>query len=178
MKNKISGRSIIGGIIGGFIGATVMTLILIGSKAMMGMPVLADFVIMGTFVGGTGNEAISAGFLAHYLLGMILGAVLGIIVSSVELLRLTSWKKATGIGLLYGAIIWFIIFLPTVMYGFAPIMMKMMGPAAAGMLPMVLGIALIEHLLYGISVGVLVFAATKSASVSQPACTACVRPEI
>lgn len=111
MKNKISGRSIIGGIIGGFIGATVMTLILIGSKAMMGMPVLADFVIMGTFVGGTGNAAISAGFLAHYLLGMILGAVLGIIVSSVELLRLTSWKKATGIGLLYGAIIWLIIFL-------------------------------------------------------------------
>ncbi len=173
MKNKILGRSIIGGITGGIIGATVMTLILIGSKAMMGMPSLADFVIMGTFIGGTGNAAISVGFLSHYLLGMILGAFLGIIVASVERLRLTNWKKATGIGFLYGAIVWLVIFLPTVMYGFAPIMMKMMGQAAAGMLPVVLGIALIEHLLYGISVGVLVFAATRTAPVSQPACTVC-----
>ncbi|MDW7733251.1 MAG: hypothetical protein SCH66_12595 [Methanolobus sp.] len=150
-----------------------MLVILIGSKMMMGMPPLADFVVMGTFVGGTGSAAVSAGFIAHYLLGIILGAVLGSIVASAEKLQLTSWGKAAGIGLLYGVIIWLIVFIPTVMYGFSPIMMNMMGPAAAGMLPMVLGIAFIEHLLYGISVGALIFVATRTERTSPSACSAC-----
>lgn len=172
-KESSKQRSILGGIIGGIIGATIMTVILIGSKMMMGMPELADFMVMGTFVGGTGNATISAGFIAHYLLGIILGAILGAIVASSERLRLMSWGKALGIGLLYGAIVWLVVFIPTVMYGFAPIMMNMMGPAAAGMLPMVLGIAFIEHLLYGISVGALIFVATRTEHTSLSSCSTC-----
>ncbi|GEM_PF-1080924 len=168
-----SGRSITGGIIGGIIGATIMTIILIGSKMMMGMPALADFVVMGTFVGGTESAAVSAGFIAHYLMGIILGAALGAIVASSEKLQLTSWGKAAGIGLLYGVIVWLVVFIPTVMYGFAPIMMNMMGQDAAGMLPMVLGIAFIEHLLYGISVGALIFVATRTEHSSPSECSAC-----
>lgn len=168
-----SGRSIAGGIIGGIVGATIMTAILIGSKMMMGMPPLADFVVMGTFVGGTGGAAVGAGFIAHYLLGIILGTVLGAVVASSEKLQLTSWGKAAGIGLLYGVIVWLAVFIPTVMYGFAPIMMKMMGSAAAGMLPTVLGIAFIEHLLYGMSVGAFIFVATRTEHSSPSACSAC-----
>lgn len=168
-----SSRSIEGGIIGGIIGATIMTVILVGSKMMMGMPLLADFVVMGTFVGGTGSAAVSAGFIAHYLLGITLGAVLGAIVASVKKLRLTNWGKAAGIGLLYGIVVWLVIFLPTVMYGFAPIIMNMMGVVAAGMFPMVLGIAFIEHLLYGISLGALIFVATRTEHTSPSVCSAC-----
>ncbi len=167
------GKSITGGIIGGIIGATVMAIVLIASKVMIGLPKFADFVIMGTFVGGTGSSAAGAGFIAHYLTGIILGAILGAIVASVERLRLTSWRKATGIGMLYGVIVWLVFFLPTVMYGFAPIMMKMMGQAAVGMLPMVLGIAFIEHLLYGLSVGALIFVATRTEHTSPSACSRC-----
>ncbi|KCZ70505.1 hypothetical protein ANME2D_02525 [Candidatus Methanoperedens nitroreducens] len=156
------GRSIFGGIAGGVVGATVMTIILIGSKAMIGMPMLTDFVVMGTFVGGTESTVVGAGFIAHYLLGIILGAALGAIVASSEKLQLTSWGKAAGVGLLYGVIVWLVVFIPTLMYGFAPIMMNMMGPAAADMFPMVLGIAFIEHLLYGMSAGALIFVATRT----------------
>ncbi len=167
------GRSIIGGIIGGIIGATIMTVVLIGSKMMIGMPPLVDFAVMGTFVGGTGSASVSAGFIAHYLPGILLGAILGAVVASTEKLQLTSWGKAAGIGLLYGVIIWLAVFIPIVMYGFAPIMMNMMGPAAAGMLPMVLGIAFIEHLLYGISVGTLIFVTTRTISTPKSSCAAC-----
>lgn len=152
------GRNIFGGIVGGIVGVTIMTVILIGSKMMMGMPAFADFFVMGTFVGGNTGSAIGAGFVAHYLVGIADGAIFATIVTSVSRFRLTSWGKAVGLGLIFGFILWLIVFIPVTMGGFAPIMMSMMGPAAAKMLPMVLGISLMEHLLYGISVGGVMFA--------------------
>lgn len=152
------GRNIFGGIVGGIVGVTIMTVILIGSKMMMGMPAFADFFVMGTFVGGNTGSATGVGFVAHYLVGIADGAIFATIVTSVSRFRLTSWGKAVGLGLIFGFILWLIVFIPVTMGGFAPIMMSMMGPAAAEMLPMVLGISLMEHLLYGISVGGVMFA--------------------
>lgn len=122
---------------------------------------------------GTGNSVISAGFIAHYLIVIIHGAILGIIIASVESLGLTNGRRATGIGLLYVAIVWLIVFLPTKIYGFPPIMMNMMGPTVAGMLPIALDIAFIEHLLYGISMGALIFVVTRTEHTSPSKCCAC-----
>ena len=158
------GRNIVGGIVGGLVGVTIMTIILIASKMMMGMPTFADFAVMGTFVGGDSGSAIGAGFAAHYLVGIADGVIFAIIITSVSRFRLTSWGKAIGLGLIFGFIVWLIVFIPVMMGGFSPIMMGMMGAEAAKMAPMVLGLALVEHLLYGISVGGIMFAISKRAA--------------
>jgi len=155
------GRSIVGGIAGGVVGATVMSMILVASKVVMGMPLLADFVVMGTFVGGVGEAAIAAGFAAHYLVGFVVGGIFGALVVYVAWLKPTSGAKALSIGVVFGAVVWLIVFLPVAMWGFAPIMMGMMGPAASAMLPMVLGLGFVEHLLYGAIVGVVTYAAVR-----------------
>ena len=154
------GRSVSAGILGGVIGATVMTIILIGSKAAMGLPLLADFMVMGTFVGG-GAAAIAAGFIAHYLVGIVDGAIFGAVTSGVGALRLGSPGKAAGLGLLYGLILYLVVFIPVAFMGFAPIMMAMMGPGAQAMMPMVLSIAFIEHLLFGLIVGITTYGLTR-----------------
>lgn len=126
------GRSIVGGIAGGVVGATVMSMILVASKVVMGMPLLADFVVMGTFVGGVGEAAIAAGFAAHYLVGFVVGGIFGALVVYVAWLKPTSGAKALSIGVVFGAVVWLIVFLPVAMWGFAPIMMGMMGACRFG----------------------------------------------
>jgi hypothetical protein len=99
-------RVIAGGIAGGVVGATVMSMILVASKAVMGMPLLADFVVMGKFVGGVDEAAIAAGFAAHYLVGSVLGGIFGALVAYVEWLKPTSGAKALSIGVAFGAVVW------------------------------------------------------------------------
>ncbi len=150
------GRFALAGVVGGLIGATLMTIVLVGSKLVMGLPLLADFVIMGTFVGG-GSSAIAAGFTAHYIVGIVAGVIFGVVAAYVGSLRPVSGGRATALGLLYGIILWIVLFVPTAMFGFAPIMMRMMGPAATNMMPTVMGIAFLEHLLFGLSVAGFVY---------------------
>ncbi|MFN3621991.1 MAG: hypothetical protein ACK4TI_03785 [Nitrososphaerales archaeon] len=161
-STSLIGRSLGAGILGGIIGAIVMSLILVSSKVMIGLPMLADFIVMGTFVGGIGEAAIGSGLAAHFLVGAADGAIFGAIVASTAKLRLMSWGKALALGLSFGLIVWLIVFVPVTIVGFAPIMMAMMGPAAADMLPMVLVLGFIGHLLFGAVVAVTVFATTRA----------------
>jgi hypothetical protein len=151
------GKNVVAGAVGGIIGATVMTLILIGSKVVMGLPPLADFMVMGTFVRG----GIVGGFVAHYLVGVVDGAIFAALVATVPALKLGSWGKALGLGLLFGVIVYVIVFIPIAFTGFAPIMMAMMGPGAAAMMPTVLALALVEHLLFGLIVGFTTYGWTR-----------------
>lgn len=48
-----------------------MVMILVASKIMLGLPPLADFMIMGTFVGASGGSLIPGGFAAHFFVGGI-----------------------------------------------------------------------------------------------------------
>ncbi len=155
----LSSRSIVGGALGGLVGATIMTAILIASKAAMGLPLLADFMVMGTFVGG----AVVAGFAAHYIVGLVDGVIFAAIVTSVSALRLTSAGRALALGALYGVILFILVFIPVLMLGFAPIMMAMMGAGAAAMLPTVITLGFIEHLLFGLTVGALVYLFSRGA---------------
>ncbi|MDJ0269085.1 MAG: hypothetical protein NXY59_00765 [Aigarchaeota archaeon] len=155
----LSSRGIIGGALGGLVGATIMTAILIASKAAMGLPLLADFMVMGTFVGG----AVAAGFAAHYIVGLVDGIIFATIVAVVKALRPTSTGKALALGALYGVIPFILVFIPVLMLGFAPIMMALMGAGAAAMLPTVIALGFVEHLLFGLIVGALVYLFSRGA---------------
>ncbi|GBC69658.1 hypothetical protein HRbin01_01360 [archaeon HR01] len=148
-----------GGIAGGVLGGTVMTLILIASKAMVGLPALTDFMVMGAFVGGGVGE----GFAAHYLVAVVGGALFAVVTYGVASLRLNNIRKSVLLGLLLGIVLFFLLFIPVLMFGFSPIMMAMMGGGAAAMLPMVVAIGFVEHLLYGVTVSALVYASTRKA---------------
>jgi hypothetical protein len=138
-----------------------MTLILVASKVMVGLPPLADFMVMGTFVGASGGSVAAAGFSAHFLVGLVDGVIFAAVVASVSKLRLTGWGKSAALGLAFGLVVYLLVFLPISLAGFAPIMMAMMGAGAAGMMPMVQGVAVFEHLVFGLIVGASVFAGTR-----------------
>lgn len=134
-----------------------MTVILIASKAVMGLPLLADFIVMGAFVGG----GVEYGFTAHYLVGLVDGIIFAAITTSVKRLKLTSMRKAFALGALYGVLLFILVFIPILMLGFTPIMISMMGAGAAAMIPTVLSLGFVEHLLFGIAVGALVYIFSK-----------------
>jgi hypothetical protein len=161
---SLRSRAVAGGLIGGLVGAFIITLILEATKIMIGLPPLADFMVMGTFVGGSGASGVPAGFVAHFLVGAIDGIIFGILVTTVGRLALTSWAKASCLGLVFGLVVYLIVFLPVSVTNFALIMMVMMGPSAAGMMPVVQGDAVVEHLAFGLTVASVVFAFTGAKS--------------
>lgn len=151
--------------VGGFLGAIVMSVILVGSKVMMGLPAMADYMVMGSFAGGQGEGAVMVGWAAHILTGIVVGLIFGGITGYVAKLKVTGFGKGLLLGVLYGFVVYVVLFLPLLMLGFAPIMMAMMGPAAAAMAPIVMAIGLVEHLIYGGVLGTMVAFGGKSTSV-------------
>lgn len=126
-----------------------MSAILVGSKVMMGLPAMADFMVMGSFAGGQGEGAVTVGLVAHLLTGIIVGLIFGAVTGYVSKLAVTGIGRGLLLGVLYGFAVYIVLFLPLLMIGFAPIMMAMMGPAAAAMAPTVMAIGLVEHLVFG-----------------------------
>jgi hypothetical protein len=163
---SLRSRAIAGGLVGGLVGAIIMTVILVATKMMVGLPPLADFMVMGTFVGGSGTSVVPAGLAAHFSVGIVDGIIFGVLVTTVGRLGLTSWARVLGLGIAFGFLAYLLVFLPVSMTGFAPIMMAMMGPSAAGLMPMVQGVAIFEHLIFGLVVATSVFAAIRSGTKS------------
>ena len=142
---------IVAGIIGGIIGAILMDVILVGSKILLGLPALADFMVMGTSIGFSGGLAIPAGFIAHHIVGAAWGAVIGYIAAASGILeRSISWVYSVGYGSMAGIIIYAIFFTPILIFIFRPVMAGMMGEeAAAQMMPIVAGLGFTEHIIFG-----------------------------
>lgn len=152
--------------LGGLLGAIVMSIILVGSKLMMGLPAMADFMVMGSFAGGQGEGAVTVGWSTHLLTGIVVGVIFGAISTYVTKLKITGLRKGLLLGILYGFVVYVVLFLPLLTMGFAPIMMAMMGPAAAAMAPIVMAIGLVEHLIYGGVLGTTVAMGARSANAS------------
>jgi len=153
--------------LGGFIGAIIMSIILVASKIMMGLPAMADFMIMGTFAGGRGESAVPVGWAAHLITGIVIGLVFAAITGYESKLRVSGIGRGLLLGAFYGFVVYVIFFVPLLMIGFAPIMMAMMGPGAAAMAPIILAIGLVEHLLYGVILGTSVALGTNQAVAAE-----------
>lgn len=148
-----------------------MAIILVGTKLMVGLLPLTDFVVMGTFVGGFAASTVPLGFAAHLLTGIIDGAIFAVFVTRIARLSLTGWSEAIGISLVFGFAVYLVAFLPISMLRFAPIMMVVMGPSAGSMMPTVQEVAIIEHLVFGLTVGAAVLIAS-GAALKCPNCGA------
>ena len=139
---------VVSGILGGLIGAILMDVILVLSKIIMGLPALADFMVMGASLG----DGIVLGVVAHHLVGIFWGIVLGVLVfySRGRLIPSGDWIASIFYGSLFGLIVYSIFFTWVMVFLFAPTMVEMIGAERAAMMaPAVLALAALEHVVFG-----------------------------
>ncbi len=99
---------IIWGLAGGLIGTVIMDIVIAGFFKITGMPVDLIYSFIGDVVGrfllmaGINiQESILLGASVHFLLGLGLGSLLGVIVSKINAFRGISLKKGIIVGIIY-----------------------------------------------------------------------------
>jgi len=105
-------RGLIVGLIGGLVATIVIDVITILVMPLIGLPADNGFVIIGdtaarffSLLGPKVNGGAALGAGLHYVIGLVLGALFGAGVTRIPALRLTSTRKAVGLGVLYTELI-------------------------------------------------------------------------
>jgi len=118
------------GLIGGLAGTSVMDLVLMGVFSAFGLPALTCFSIVGNTVvhflsihGMDKTGAILLGVATHYLVGPLIGAIFGMLITRVEAHRVNTLKKIILLAIIYVEI------LSQPMLAMTPILLKMTVPA-------------------------------------------------
>jgi hypothetical protein len=167
LTNRSIGKSILFGAIGGFVGGLVMIPFMMLTAIMAGMPANTIVVAMGLAFGANQNNAMTMGLGMHLLTSTLIGVIFGAITASVGKLRITGFRKGIVEGLITGMIAFAVLFIPISMMVMPPVLIKMMiqmNPSvtqqqAMGMLqqgtPMMMGIGILEHLVYGAVLGAI-----------------------
>ena len=152
MRYSIFIRGIIAGMVGGLAGTILMYLFGAGIFALLGWPTSTSFSIIGdsaaAFFSKLGIALAGGaplGMLLYYLIGLTLGAILGVAIVSLEPLHLASLKKRVGLSVLYVEV----MSLPLLMAG--TLALKMSSADAA----LWFGISFVMHLVYGLVLGVV-----------------------
>src|SRR3990172_8429777 len=108
MKYSTFLQGMVAGMVGGLAGTILMYLVGAGIFALLGWPANTPFSIIGdsaaaffsklevTLAGGP-----SLGLRLYFLIGLILGEMLGVAVVSLKSLQLASLKKRVGLSILY-----------------------------------------------------------------------------
>lgn len=150
MFNNTFTRWIVWGLIGGFAGTVIMDLFIVAFFLAVGMPIDLIYSFIGTVaqsffskLGINVSGVILLGAFIHFMLGLVLGALFGLIVTQVKFLRLDSLKKGIFLGILYIEIISQPILVT------APLLIKMTSADIAQWYGLSTGM----HLIYGIILG-------------------------
>ena len=164
------------GVLGGFIGAIFMALVMIGAvQAAMGDGV-AVVCSMGVALIGlqpTSTATTTLGLIIHLIMGIVIGVIL--VTASFVIghqLLIKNVKKGVSVGLLGGFIVYLVLGLPILFYVMVPAMIQvlgMMGGAATmaaneadammminSLMAPLLGAWLVAHLVYGATWGAFV----------------------
>ena len=118
------------GFLGGLAGTMVMDLVLMSAFSALGSPSTTCFSIVGDTVGRLFSlkdmelgRSILLGILTHYLVGPLIGAIYGAVVTRVAALRVNTLKKSIFLAILYVEI------MSQPMLATTPILLKMTAPA-------------------------------------------------
>jgi hypothetical protein len=144
-------NGIVWGFIGGLVATLVMDLSLMSALLVASMPALTCFSIVGDTVarslslnGLAITGSIPLGIAAHYLIGPLMGIMFGALVK-VNVLRVDSLKKVVILAVLYAEI------LSQPMLAIAPILLRMTASATLQWY----GGSLIMHMIWGCVLGVV-----------------------
>lgn len=152
MRHSNFVQGIIAGMVGGLAGSISMYLFGAGIFALLGWPANTSFSIIGnsaaaffsklgvTLAGGS-----SLGMKLYYLIGLTLGAMLGLAVVSLEPLHMASLKKRVGLSILFVEV----MSLPLLAAGTLALKMS------AADTTLWFGISFVMHLVYGLVLGVV-----------------------
>src|ERR687898_1238762 len=164
---SIIGKSIMFGAIGGFVAGLVMAPFIMITAMLAGMPPDTMFIAMGLIFGPSFSKdaATMVGFGMHMLTSILIGIIFGAVTSLVKKFWITGFGKGIIEGLIAGMIAFVVLFIPISMAAMPPILMEMamqMNPTMTeqqimGMMqqnmPMMVGIGILEHLVYGAILG-------------------------
>lgn len=150
MRNHIVTKAMVSGLIGGFVGTIIMDIIIAGFFLIVGMPVDLIYSFIGDVaqsfflrIGMNVAGGVPLGALLHFFLGLALGGLFGVLVTTVRALRLASLKKGMLLGIL------FIEVASQPILVTAPLLIKM---TRADVLQWY-GLSTVMHLIYGIVLG-------------------------
>jgi hypothetical protein len=107
------------GIIGSLVGTVIMDLVQIAMMAAIGEPLGSFYGRIGEAVGTLLTEigidvvgGIPIGVVVHYLLGLALGVVFGLMVTRVHALRVNTTRRGILLGILFAEATGLVLFLP------------------------------------------------------------------
>jgi hypothetical protein len=134
---------------------------------LAGMPPDTMPIAMGMMFGASSSKdsAIMVGFGMHMLTSILIRIIFGAVTSLVKKLMITGFRKGIIEGLITGMIAFVVLFIPISMAAMPPILMKMavqMNPTMTEKqimsmlqqnMPMMIGIGVLEHLVYGAVLG-------------------------
>lgn len=141
-RTRPGGTNITSGSIGGAAGGFAMIPFFVLASTMMGMPPMAILAGIGIAFGATTDSAVAVGIVMHFVASVLIGMIFGAVTATVDRLRITSYRKGVGEGLIAGMIAFAVLALP---------MATMSGGGTQQM--SVLAISIAEHLAYGAVLG-------------------------
>ena len=152
MRHSTFIRGMIAGMIGGLAGTIVMYLFGAGIFVLLGWPANTSFTIIGdsaaSFLSKPGfalTGGAPLGVRLYYLIGLTLGAILGIALVSLEPLHKASLKKRMWLSILFVEV----MSLPLLAAG--ALALKMSAADAV----LWFGISFVMHLVYGLVLGIV-----------------------
>ncbi len=152
MRYSIFIRGLIAGMVGGLAGTMLMYLFGAGIFAFLGWPTNTSISIIGesaaAFFASRGVRLVggaSLGIWLYYLIGLLLGAMMGIAVVGLEPLRLGSLQKRVVFSILFVEV----MSLPMLVAGSLALKMSIASTAQW------FSISFVMHLVYGLVLGVI-----------------------
>src|SRR5919106_275348 len=166
-SHTIIGKSIVFGAIGGFVAGLVMAPFIMITAILAGMSPDTMLIAMGLMFGFSSSKdiAMMVGFGMHILTSILIGMIFGVVTSLVKKFWITGFGTVIIEGLITGMIAFVVLFIPISMGVMPPILMKMamqMNPTMTQQqimdmmqqnMPMMIGIGILEHLVYGAVLG-------------------------
>lgn len=100
------------GTIGGIAGGLVMLIPWMGFMVAINLPSTLIPMQIGLMLGQQLQNAVMAGIGVHFLAGIIIGAIFGLVTGSIKALRLDRYPKGIIFGIATGIIAFVVIFMP------------------------------------------------------------------
>ena len=121
------GKGIVFGAIGGFVGGLVMYAIMSGIMEAIGMGANCFAVILALITGQPfSNSLVPIGLAIHLVTSTIIGAIFGVVINSINKLRINGFTRGIGFGVAAGLIAFVVLFLPIAVIAMPPKMMELM----------------------------------------------------
>src|SRR5215217_4242260 len=121
------GKGVIFGAIGGFVSGLVMYAVMSGVMEAIGMGANCFAVILALITGQPfSNSLVPIGLTIHLVISTIIGAIFGVVITSINKLRINGFARGIGFGVATGLIAFVVLFLPIAMIAMPPKMIELM----------------------------------------------------